>query len=228
MSEQEQGFTLEDIIKEFSDRQDETPAEEAAPAQEAEQAPAEEIVKEAVEEETPAWEVAAEAAEETVEEAAEEVAEETAEETVDEYACKYESNEKNKLPGEERTEHCVKSVVCRVEKESYCSAECTRGTYVLTECGQRHILECVNQGEYDYQKSEYYVLKIGKNLCYSVLSELGSFDFVEKILNKTEGTKEAAYRSSEYDSVQQNNTENVVRGAFSACGERILKRSEWA
>ena len=69
MNEQEQEFTLDDIIKEFSDHRDETPVEETAPVPEA--------VEETVEEETPAEEVVAEAVEENAEEAAEETVEET-------------------------------------------------------------------------------------------------------------------------------------------------------
>ncbi|MBQ9838744.1 MAG: hypothetical protein IJO56_04525 [Oscillospiraceae bacterium] len=88
MSEQEQGFTLEDIIREFSDHPDKNLTGEETPEQPAAE-PAEEIAEEPAQEpaEKIAEEPAQEPAEKIAEEPAQEPAEKIAEEPAQEPAC---------------------------------------------------------------------------------------------------------------------------------------------
>ena len=49
---------------------------------------------------------------------------------------------------------------------------------------------------------------------------------MEKLLNKTEGTEEAADQSAKKYAVKKNNSEDVVGSSLLRCAKRVLKRAE--
>ena len=151
----------------------------------------------------------------------------TAEQTEDEDTSRNDRNHKQELPCEQRAEHTEVAFVDLVRKKSDSALKRSGGTYVLTERRQGSIAECVH---YRYDKNEEYeydVLKIRKDSRHLVLFQLGRFDLIHQILNKTEGTEPSAYHSAEEYRIEQKDAAYVIEGA-SVCAEASLKRAERA
>ena len=84
--------------------------------------------------------------------------EETAEHAVDEHRSDDEAAHQSEFPCKERSERPEHAVVDGVHQHTDSTAQRSCGAYILTEGGKGHVLHHIEQGNYENEEHEDYVL----------------------------------------------------------------------
>ena len=115
-----------------------------------------------------------------------------------------------------------------MHKESDRTLKRSRGAYVFAKRGQNELAEGVHQRKDDDEYGENDVFQLSKYLCKAVFLDLGRFEFVDEILNESEGAEVSADPASEKERVEQDDAHHIIGDRLVSRRQRILKRAEWA